>query len=325
MFAADARSVSFSLSADDDAPVRPARGSYPLVDDAEEQEAPPWQDKLQAVPAIRSALIPIEGSALVEWSSPFSLVNADFEPWLSYYKGYLSSRLFLQISAAAHQAPQIDYPVRAYLELKGLDWRYILSPPVQIDGPVEYFDAKRAPQNGRQSVLIESLTRASEAMHRSQLRRAQDRGRDMGNQLHDAILGEGLINLILAWERKYQRKPSPHELHLMLTTGRTLPVVTPEAASAIPQESQLHPKPSEQVAPELFAHNRSKLAAAQTHLTEQPLREAAPFTPAPSIFSRLRAAAEQGGQETPKQALRRYLIHLGGAAGVAILVYLTVW
>jgi hypothetical protein len=209
---------------------QPARARLQLVDGAA-TASPPWQDKLQAVPAMRSALIPLDAGEEANWSKPFSLLKADFEPWLSYYTGYRNSRLFLQAAGPIRRDPKaLDYPVRALLELKKVDVRLIFEPPVQIDAPVAYFDAAHAPGAGRDRGLAESLARAAEAMHRGQLRRAQERGLEMGNHLHEALLGDGLSNLIHAWEKVWERKPTPHELHLMLTTGRTEPVKTPAAA-----------------------------------------------------------------------------------------------
>lgn len=292
-------------------PPSSARGRLQLVDaplDAT-PAAPPWQDKLQAVPAIRSGLIPLHDAEEASWSKPFSLVKADFEPWLSYYAGYRSSRLFLGKSSSAQ--PELDYPVRAFLELKKLDRALIVEPPVQIDGPVEYFDASRAPRAAHDRGISESLARAAEAMHRSQLRRAHERGRDMGNQLHDALLGDGLSNLIRAWEKAYGRKPSPHELHIMLTTGRTAPVKSPEplvapTPAAAPTRAAVHPRPAPAPAP------MPRPAAASTR-PETPAQEQVLFSPAVETTSLL---ARPGV---------RYLLHLAGAAGAAGLAYVMMY
>ncbi|HVL77596.1 MAG TPA: hypothetical protein VM406_16400, partial [Noviherbaspirillum sp.] len=196
---------------------------------------------LQAIPAIRSAFIPLADDGRdSRWSKPFSLIKADFEPWLSFYAGYCDSRLFLA-GSSVETALVPDYPVQALFSLRALDARLLHEPLVQIDAPVEYFDASRAPRAGRVAARSESLARAADAMHRSQLRRAVERGRDMGNALHEALLGNGLSNLIGAWEKRHGRKPNPHELHLMLTTGRAEPVK--QAPPVVEAQAPARPAP----------------------------------------------------------------------------------
>jgi hypothetical protein len=308
---------------------QPARARLQLVDGPGTATAsPPWQDKLQAVPAMRSALIPLNAGEDANWSKPFSLLKADFEPWLSYYTGYRNSLLFLPAAGPIRRdAEALDYPVRALLELKKVDVRLIFEPPVQIDAPVEYFDATRAPGAGRDRGLAESLARAAEAMHRGQLRRAQERGLEMGNHLHEALLGDGLSNLIHAWEKVWQRKPTPHELHLMLTTGRTEPVKTPAAADVRAAASVAAATPAfttgatTGTSGATGAATPQRIGSAPARAPRAPRPRTAGVAPTPaaaaeiSPFTRAEPVAGSGP---------RYLLHLAGAAGLAALIYLAV-
>jgi len=265
--------------------------------------APPWQDKLQAVPAMRSALIPLEEDEAEGWSKPFSLLKADFEPWTSYHAGYCSSRLFLGSATGEAGRLELDYPLQALLALRKLDPALILEPLVQIEGPVEYFDAARASQAHRDRSLAESLARAAEAMHRNQLRRAREWGVDLGNRLHDALLGDGLSNLIRAWEKAHGRKPSPHELHIMLTTGRIDPIKAAEPvvpAMRTPARPQPAPVPAAAVAIDPVSPKRT-----------EPLPSARPAHHSPT-------------SPEPRGSCWYYLIHLAGAAGMGALIYLLV-
>ncbi|WP_460842308.1 hypothetical protein [Noviherbaspirillum agri] len=202
-------------------------------------------DALRRIPDMRSALVPFDDDAEGEsWSKPFSLMKADLDPWLSYYKGYATSRLFLDVppadspaSAVSRNEASIDYAVRALLELKRADPKIILDPPVLISQPVEYieFEAElKACSNPLQAATL--LKYATEA-HENQLRQAVERGRDMGNRLYDALMGEGHANLIRAWEKVFKRKPNVEELHLMLTTGRIKVSRTRSSAVIEPKES----------------------------------------------------------------------------------------
>lgn len=181
-----------------------------------------WLDKVRNIPDMRSALIPLDEQAEgSEWSKPFSLCKADMEPWLSFYRGYRESRLFLgNASADQLDASQLDFPVRALLELKQAGANIILQPPVQINGLVEYHDLEGELNACRDQVLAKALFKVANEVHQNHLRKAVERGRAMGNLLHDALMGEGHANLIRAWEKVYQRKPTVDELHQMLTTGR---------------------------------------------------------------------------------------------------------
>lgn len=297
---------------DDERPHQSVRTRLQLVDLPPTVVAPPWQDKLQMVPAMRSALIPLDADESEAWSKPFSLVKADFEPWSSYYAGYRSSRLFLQAEAGQNGVAMLDYPVRALLELKRVDARFIIEPPVQIDAPVEYFDATRAPGTERNAGLDMSLTRAAEAMHRSQLRRAHERGREMGNDLYTALLGNGLSNLIAAWERSLHRKPTPHELHLMLTTGRAVPV-----GMSVPE-----PRSPVVSGPAMRAPVRAKVPPAI--VGESMRREDAPSVNVPETERHVTRESRISPSSSTEHSRSNlwYLLHLAGAVGAAGLFYL---
>lgn len=196
-----------------------------------------WIDKVSAIPDIRSALIPLDNEE--GWSKPFSLAKADMEPWLSFFKGYRQSRLFLhplpQAAVTSDQAAAeagIDYPVRALLELKRASMWLITEPPVQINGQVEYFDTEAALNSGQDSSQFRALLRGAVLTHDKQLKLAEEKGREMGDSLYDALMGEGHANLIKAWEKVYQRKPTVEELHQMLSSGRVKAVVERKAAQA---------------------------------------------------------------------------------------------
>lgn len=187
-----------------------------------------WADKVRRIPEMRSAWIPLDESAEGgEWSRPFALSKADMEPWLSFFKGYWASRLFLEVAPAnrnqAHgekSEPQLDFAVRALLELRQLSAKVILEPPVQINGQVEYLDLEGDLQTCSDAMLAKTLIKVANEAHASQLAKAVEKGRAMGNLLYDALMGDGHVNLINAWGRAHNRKPSVEELHLMLATGR---------------------------------------------------------------------------------------------------------
>lgn len=185
-----------------------------------------WLEKVNRIPDMRSALIPLEESQDEQsWSKPFSLAKADMEPWLSFYKGYRQSRLFLESprgreASADDPGSVLDYPVRALLELKQVGATLISAPPVQINGQVEYFDLEGDLRANSEPMRMRALLKSAGDIHESQIRRAVDKGREMGNRLHDALMGEGHANLIHAWTKAHKRKPTIDELHMMLTTGR---------------------------------------------------------------------------------------------------------
>lgn len=191
-----------------------------------------WIDKVNAIPEIRSALIPLDEAD--SWSKPFSLAKADMEPWLSYFKGYRQSRLFMSQAASDSANPDaatIDYPVRALLELKNADTRIITEPPVQINGQVEYFDTDSTLNAGYDASQFRALLRAAVLTHDKQLKLAEEKGRAMGDALYDALMGEGHSNLIGAWEKVFHRKPNIDELHQMLTSGRVRVAAERKAAA----------------------------------------------------------------------------------------------
>ncbi|OWW22134.1 hypothetical protein [Noviherbaspirillum denitrificans] len=204
-----------------------------------------WVDKVSVIPDIRSALIPLDNPE--GWSKPFSLAKADMEPWFSYFKGYRQSRLFL--SQAVHDidnpdAASIDYPVRALLELKSADARLITEPPVQINGQVEYFDTDSALNAGYDASQFRALLRSAVLTHDKQLKRAEEKGREMGDALYDALMGEGHANLIGAWERVFHRKPTIDELHQMLTSGRIRVSAEKKAAAVSARKPALEMPPA---------------------------------------------------------------------------------
>lgn len=197
------------------------------------EEASDSIDRLRSIPEIRSALIPVdiavEGD---QWSKPFLLSKADVEPWTSYLQGYYASRLF----PGGGQLGQlkIDVAVQALLELKGVDPRYILEPAVQINQPAEFLDLAMELRSCRDRVQAKALTTVANDVHEAQLVKAIEKGRELGDHLYHALVGEGFSNLIRAWERVYKRKPTVNELHLMLANGSVR--VMPDAPSAPPPE-----------------------------------------------------------------------------------------
>lgn len=202
-------------------------------------------ERLRSIPEIRSALIPIdiavEGD---QWSKPFLLSKADVEPWISYLQGYYASRLFP--GGDQSELPTIDVAVQALLQLKGVDPRYILQPIVQINQPAEFLDLATELRNCRDRVQAKALTTVANDVHEAQLVKAVEKGRELGDTLYHALVGEGFSNLIRAWERVYKRKPTINELHLMLTNGSVR--VMPDAPSAPPPE--LRPRPVPERAPQ---------------------------------------------------------------------------
>lgn len=199
--------------------------------DAEESSA-----RILSIPDIRSALIPLdESSEGAGWSKPFSLSKADLEPWLSFLRGYRQSRLFPD---AGHNADggneaQLDILIQAFLELKRLDLKILLDPAVQINRPVEYFDAG--------AVSVKPSPGIGSNVNASQLAKAAAKGREMGNRLYDVLLGDGYANLIKAWEDVHQRKPTVNELHLLLSSGRTKPAPPPRPRAADTSEEVYRP------------------------------------------------------------------------------------
>lgn len=196
-----------------------------------ETPIPECGDIVVSIPRLRSTVLPLDESDQGDWSPPFYLRKLDMEPWTSYLSGYRKSRLFLEPSFAngnegadEDSELHIDFPVRALLELSQFPAGALLDPLVQIDGQVEYIDLGDEVRTCRDPRLARSLAESGLAAHRKQLASAYDIGLRLGNHLYDTLLGEGLSNLILAWEAVYSRRPTIDELHQMLTTGRVIPI-----------------------------------------------------------------------------------------------------
>lgn len=204
---------------------------------------PGWPDKVSRVPDMRSALIPLDESTEgSDWSKPFALTKADIEPWTSFLAGYNQSRLFLQpASAAASTAAalaqdpaRIDFAVRALFALKRIPARLIVEPPVQINRQVEYHDLESELRASQGRLRPDTVLKLALELHQKQLAKAVEKGRQLGDDLYEAMMGEGYCNLVAAWVRAYGRKPSVEELHGMLSTGR----VKPFARTAAPAPEQ---------------------------------------------------------------------------------------
>lgn len=254
-----------------------------------------WVEKVHRIPEMRSALIPFdEGADTEEWSKPFSLAKADMEPWLSFYRGYKQSRLFLEMSPAQSadpgRWPALDYAVRAILELKQVPPKIIAEPPVQINRQVEYFDLEGELQVNRDPTRVRALLISAANVHDAELRKAVEQGRAMGNQLHDALLGEGHCNLINAWGRVFSRKPTIEELHLMLTTGRVKVSAErkPTAAASAPE-----------LRPTIVAPRSEAPAEASMPLMRQepPIPKAPPVRVEPAAIAKMVADTEPDDEE----------------------------
>ncbi|RZI43199.1 hypothetical protein EGT07_10170 [Herbaspirillum sp. HC18] len=205
-----------------------------------------WVDKFQRIPEIRSALMPFENEE-EGWSKPFLLTKADMEPWLSFYRGYRQSRLFLEPAAGAPGATNsaalymLDFPVRALVSLRQVDARLFSDPPVQINGQVEYLDLDKELGGNLSTSHVRSVLSRTADAHERLIKTAVKKGHEMGDALYEALLGEGHANLIKAWEKAYKRKPTIEELHQMLTTGRVWPSSEKKASAA--EARQKTPEP----------------------------------------------------------------------------------
>jgi len=131
-------------------------------------------------------------------------------------------------------------------------------PPVQINGPVESLDIEGEISNSRDPSHVRALLRSAVVAHDRLLDTAKERGRAMGDTLHDALLGDGHANLIKAWEKARGRKPTVEDLHRMLTSGRTQPPperrpapadAAPRMPEQIVKEAPVRPTPAARVAP----------------------------------------------------------------------------
>ncbi|WP_057290487.1 hypothetical protein [Noviherbaspirillum sp. Root189] len=197
--------------------IRAAQFSKAAVVDAASLRSE-WIDKVLRIPRMRSALIPLDDEKEgAEWSKPFSLLKADIEPLASFFSGYRQSRLFMDGGDAE---PQLDFTVRALLDLKKVSHKIVLDPPVQIDAQIEFHNLEEELCDCRDHVRARNLIKFAQNVHDKQLEQAVVRGREMGNALHDALMGEGHGNLIHAWTQKHKRKPTVQELHLLLTKGK---------------------------------------------------------------------------------------------------------
>jgi len=304
-----------------------------------EESARGRTDALRRIPEMRSALMPRDQEAdSASWSKPFSLLKADLEPWTSYYKGYAQSRLFLAETVSADAAiagrdvSAIDYAVRALLELKQASPQIILDPPVQISGPVEYIEFEAELKACRDPLQAETLVKYATEAHEKQLRQAVEKGRDLGNLLYDALMGEGHANLIAAWKKVFNRKPSVEELHLLLTTGR-IKVCRPPPSLAVETEER---PPGPAAAAPLARQKESVEPAGPADMPMRP-RPAAMEGGAAirkegvrAAMTAMPSAEKTAAEKTPQQAAdnsRRntlyYVLH--AAVGVAALAAYGMW
>ncbi|MEC4719638.1 hypothetical protein RY831_10800 [Noviherbaspirillum sp. CPCC 100848] len=291
-----------------------------------------WIDKVLRIPRIRSALIPLdETSEADSWSKPLSLKKADIEPFASFFRGYCRSRLFLEpVSLRAGQidsseALQLDFPVRALFELRGFDAKFIFDPPVQIDAQIEFHDLEEDLRECRDHARMRLLIEMAESMHDKQLEQAVARGREMGDALHDALMGEGHVNLIRAWERVHQRKPTIQELHLMLTTGRISVEQRQDAASTStrhrPAPAPVAEERRAEAMPRRAVPITPRAAAPQPQAAAIPVEQHVPEEEAGTNVSASEAKAASSSSRVRQVFL--YLLHaaVGGAALVAYTWY----
>lgn len=248
-------------------------------------------DRLRSIPEIRSALIPIDVTVEGDqWSKPFLLTKADVEPWISYLQGYHASRLFP--GGNQSEQPKIDVAVQALLELKGVDPHYILEPIVQINQPAEFLDLATELSNCRDRVQAKALTTVANDVHEAQLVKAVEKGRELGDHLYHALVGEGFSNLIRAWERVYKRKPTINELHLMLTNGSVR--VMPDAPSSPPPELRPRPVP-ERTSQAAVAKQKVESTQHVASVDELPAKMATPKVAAPAM--KLRASVSDSDED----------------------------
>lgn len=287
-----------------------------------------WIDKVLRIPRIRSALIPLddEGEGQI-WSKPLSLKKADIEPFSSFFRGYCRSRLFIEpVSLRGGQidsseALQLDFPVRALFELRGFDPRLIFDPPVQIDAQIEFHDLEEDLRDCRDHARMRLLIETAENMHDKQLEQAVIKGREMGDALHDALMGEGHVNLIRAWERAHQRKPTIQELHLMLTTGRINVEQRQEAASSRPR-----PAPVAEARPAVAAPRKTTPVPPRTLSTQAPaipIEVDMPGQEADALAAANEASSKDGKASSSSRTRQILLYLLHAAVGTAALAAYT--
>lgn len=287
-----------------------------------------WIDKVLRIPRIRSALIPLDDESEGElWSKPLSLRKADIEPFASFFRGYCRSRLFLEPvtlrggQIEGSEALQLDFPVRALFELRGFNPALIFDPPVQIDAQIEFHDLEEDLRDCRDHARMRLLIETAENMHDKQLEQAVAKGREMGDALHDALMGEGHVNLIRAWERVHQRKPSIQELHLMLTTGRINVEQRQEATSPRPR-----PAPVAEARPVETAPVKSIPVPRRTFASQAPaipVEVDVPEQEAGALASGSEASSKDGKASSSSRTRQILLYLLHAAVGTAALAAYT--
>lgn len=300
------------------------------IPDVAAHSATEYAGKVRRIPGMRSAWIPLdETTEGGEWSMPFSLPKADMEPWRSFLQGYYESRVFLeapapQVAAYPPSPLQLDFAVRAILELKRLDTKVMIEPPVQINGQVEYLDLDEQLRTCPDALRKQALAKMIIETHDSQLQKAVEKGREMGNRLYDALMGEGHANLIRAWENAYKRKPSIEELHLMLTTGRATPAKRQPISDTKIRLAQEPLAPvSREAAPRTSMTTNAAAPAASAPLAMPQVKE---MTPATSASSKSKTEPATTSLFTPASdpkadRRRRILLFLFHAsAGCAALI-----
>lgn len=260
-------------------------------------------ETVRCIPDMRPALIPLDESSEGEgWSNSFSLLKADMEPWTAFFKGYRTSRLFLGNAPTQIQLDKweslLDFGVRALLELRRISPRVILEPAVQINGQVEYLDLAAEVRSCRDPALADDLIRIANEVHQSELGKAVVKGREMGDRLYQALLGTNHAHLVSAWEKVHRRKPSPEEMHMMLTAGRI--VVLTEKQQETDMQARL---------------NQERAAASRKAELDRQL-EALEVPPEPNHAgaTRKQAAhetpiAEQPGHRGQLRKILMYLLH----------------
>ncbi|HJW57079.1 MAG TPA: hypothetical protein VJ577_17580 [Burkholderiaceae bacterium] len=213
-----------------------------------------WTEKVRRIPDIRSGLIPLDkANEDSQWSKAFSLSKADMEPWLSFYKGYQESRLFSgrehgngHGNLSGKLESSLDGEIRAILELKRISVKNILEPAVRINSQVEYLDLAAEIRGCSDPALASNLARIAGEVHETELAKAIDKGREMGNHLYQALTGSAHANLIMAWEKVYQRKPTQEEMHVMLTTGQVMSFADKECQGTVRKETPCQSRSDQQ-------------------------------------------------------------------------------
>lgn len=301
----------------------PGTASVTQPDSEIDQSSEVPTDRLRHIPDMRSALIPLdEVTAELTWSKPFSLPKADMEPWLSYCKGYWQSKLFLETfrdlkpTAGEKSELSVDFAVRALLELKQLDINIILEPRVRIDGHVEYLELDEELRAADNSAQIKALIKRANEGHEKLLGKALEIGRRMGNCLYDALMGDGHIHLITAWEGVHGRKPTVEELHRMLTTGRIREMQREKTRVPEIQNEPLPEKSVVPIMPEADCHENLSLKSQPQAADQRPAVNDEEESVVP-----VRALKEEGVNRK-----RKILFHVFHVTAVcAVLVAYGIW